>query len=113
MSRFLYIGDSFKHKEVQNFEDGGDCWDVTVYGIIPKRCQINEATIHILERGEWLIITRDANGIIILSGTVDVPLKFIHSRTTGTSSDMNGSRFTFQARQSEPSVILASLPTVA
>ena len=108
----IYIGDSFKHEEVQQFEDGGDCWDVTVSGIIPKRCQINESIIHRLERGEWITVTRDANGIILLSGTVDVPLKFVHSRTTGTSGDMNGSKFTFQSRQSEPSVVLASLPTV-
>ena len=32
-----YQGDHFKTEEVHQLTDGGDCWDVKVSGIIPKR----------------------------------------------------------------------------
>lgn len=108
----IYIGDRFTQEEVHQLADGGDCWDVSISGIIPTRCQLNEKTIHSLERGEWLTLTQDSNGVITLMGSVDVPLKFTHTRTTGTSGDMNGSSFVFSARQPEPSIVLSALPSV-
>lgn len=106
----VYCGDSFVVKEVQSLEDGGELWNVDISGIIPKRCALSEKEIRILERGEWLALTQDSNGCIVLSGTKEVPLKFEHSRTTGTSGEMNGSSFAFHAKESEPSCVLSMLP---
>ena len=108
----VYSDDSFSFSESQSVEDGGDLWNVSVSGIIPKRCQLTESLMNILERGEWLVLHRDANGTIVLSGTTDVPLKFTHARTTGSTGDMNGSQFTFSAKEPSPPVVISSLPTV-
>lgn len=108
----VYGGDSFCFNEVQSVEDGGDLWEVTVSGIIPKRYKLAESDMNVLEHGEWLVLTRDANGTIVLAGTTDVPLKFTHSRTTGTSGEMNGTRFSFGAKEASPSIVLSGLPEV-
>lgn len=104
----VYTGDSFQFSESQSLEDGGDVWEVSITGVIPKRCRLNEKHINTLERGDWLVLSQDSNGTVTLSGTVDVPLKFSHSRTTGSTSELNGSRFTFSAKESEPSIILVN-----
>lgn len=104
----VYAGDSFLFSEAQSLEDGGNIWEVSITGIIPKRCRLNEKQLNTLERGDWLILSQDSNGTVTLSGTTDVPLKFTHSRTTGTSSDMNGSHFTFSAKESEPSLVISN-----
>lgn len=106
----VYQGDSFKTGEVHQLADGGDCWDVTISGIIPKRCALNENVIQTLERGEWLVVVQDANGVMVLYGSTDVPLKFTHSRTSGSSGELNGSGFSFSVRESAPSMVLSSLP---
>lgn len=108
----VYRGDRFKIDEVQKLVDGGDCWEVTIAGIIPKRCSLNDSVIQDLERGEWIVLSQDANGVIVLYGSTDVPLKFTHSRSSGSSGDINGSKFTFSAIESAPSLVLAELPTL-
>lgn len=107
----IYQGDSFKTEEVHQLADGGDCWDVKISGIIPKRCALNENVIQTLERGEWLVLAQDANGVIVMYGSTDVPLKFTHSRSSGSSGELNGSGFSFSAREPAPSMVLSSLPT--
>ena len=71
----VYRGDRFKIDEVQKLVDGGDCWEVTIAGIIPKRCSLNDGVIQDLERGEWIVLSQDANGVIVLYGSTEVPLK--------------------------------------
>ena len=107
-----YQGDRFKTEEVHQLADGGDCWEVKISGIIPKRCALNETVIQKLERGEWLVLAQDANGVIVIYGTTDVPLKFTHSRSSGSSGELNGSAFTFSAKESAPSMVLSALPTI-
>ena len=107
-----YQGDRFKTEEVHQLTDGGDCWDVKISGIIPKRCALNETVIQKLERGEWIVLAQDANGVIVIYGTTDVPLKFTHSRSSGSSGELNGSAFTFSAKESAPSMVLSALPTI-
>ena len=107
----IYQGDRFKTDEVHQLADGGDCWDVKISGIIPKRCALNENVIQTLERGEWLVLAQDANGVIVMYGSTDVPLKFTHSRSSGSSGKLNGSGFSFSAREPAPSMVLSSLPT--
>lgn len=107
-----YQGDHFKTEEVHQLTDGGDCWDVKVSGIIPKRSALNEAVIQKLECGEWIVLTQDANGEIVIYGTTDVPLKFTHSRSSGSNGELNGSTFTFSAKEPAPSMVLSTLPTI-
>ena len=107
----VYQGDRFRTEENHRLADGGDCWDVKVSGIIPKRCSLNENVIQTLERGEWIVLAQDANGVIVLYGSTEVPLKFTHSRSSGSSGDINGSKFTFSAIESAPSMVLSELPT--
>ena len=107
-----YQGDRFKTEEVHQLADGGDCWEVKISGIIPKRCALNETVIQKLERGEWLVLAQDANGEIVIYGTTDVPLKFTHSRSSGSSGELNGSAFSFSAKESAPSMVLSALPTI-
>ena len=108
----IYQGDSFKTEEVHQLADGGDCWDVKVSGIIPKRCALNETVIQKLERGEWMVLAQDANGVIVMYGSTEVPLKFTHSRSSGSSGELNGSAFVFSAKESAPSMVLSELPTL-
>lgn len=104
----VYAGDSFQFSESQSLEDGGDVWEVAITGVIPKRCPLNEKHMNTLERGDWLVLSQDSNGTVTLSGTTDVPLKFTHSRTTGSSSELNGSHFTFSAKEPDPSLIVSN-----
>lgn len=108
----IYRGDAFSHIETQELEDGGEMWDVAINGIIPKRCALNEASLASLERGDWLVLSRDANGVVSLSGTSDVPLKFKHTRSSGSSGEINGSSFTFFGKQAEPSKLITTDITV-
>lgn len=104
----VYAGDSFVLSEIQSLEDGGEVWQVSIEGIIPTRSRLNEKHIRVLEQGDWLVLSQDSNGTVTLSGTAEVPLKFSHSRSTGSTSELNGSRFTFSAKESEPSIILVN-----
>ena len=106
----VYKGDSFKTEEKMSIEEGGCVWNVTVSGIIPKRCRLSEQYIALLEHGEWLALTQDANGVVVLWGTVEVPLLFTHSRSTGTTGEMNGAGFTFSGKEPVASYILSSFP---
>lgn len=108
----VLAGDSFQVSEIHSLADGGELWDISISGFIPKRYQLSENTIRTLEQGDWFTMVRDANGVITLFGSSDIPLKFSHSRNTGNSTERNGSRFIMKAKQSQPSVILNALPSV-
>lgn len=102
----IFADNSFAVSEKQSSADGGDLWDVNISGCIPK----NENThiVELLERGDWLVICQDQNGTVKLYGTVDVPLRFLSDKSSGSPSAMNGIRFTFSAKEPEPSVTLAN-----
>lgn len=103
----IYGDRSFCFTEQKSTDDGGDYWDVTIEGVIPKVCRDNAVLLEKLERGEWLVLSIDHNGTVHLSGSVDVPLMFSSERTTGDAyTALNGSAFTFAGRQPSPSVII-------
>lgn len=102
----VYADSSFTFNETQSLEDGGDLWAVEVAGLIPKRSKLNEKTVCTLERGEWLVLFQDNNGSVVLSGTIDVPLRFLSAKATGSDIEINGNRFTFSGMEPEPSILI-------
>jgi hypothetical protein len=103
----MYANDTFVFNEEKSSTDGGDYWDVDIEGIIPKLCSLNADLKQKLERGEWLVLSKDNNDIVHLSGSVHVPLKFDDTSSSGTLySDRNGTSFKFLGRQKAPSIII-------
>lgn len=104
---------SFSFSEEKGLADGGVYWDVNIEGVIPNINFENQRLIETLDRGEWLVVSMDNNGIVHLSGTIDVPLQFSSSKSSGDSyASLNGIEFSFQCRQPSPSVIV-ELDTLA
>ena len=97
---------SFDEKHV--LEDGGETYAVTIQGVIPRN-ETEAKLINTLERGEWLVLHMDRNGICILSGTKDVPLFFASNRQSGASTAAtNGNAFVFSGQEPAPSVVVES-----
>lgn len=101
----VFADSSFSFTEKQSREDGGELWAVEITGMIPKMHPLNDATIRTLERGDWLVMHRDANGSVQLSGTKDVPLHFLSNKSSGQSST-NGNSFLFSGSEPEPSLFI-------
>ena len=98
---------TFLFTEDQTLEEAGETYNVIIQGCIPKISAANDINIRTLERGEWLVLHQDNNGVIHLSGTKDVPLHFATSKTSGTvAGDVNGNTFNFHAITPEPSLII-------
>lgn len=98
---------SFSFIEQKSIADGGDCWEVTIEGIIPKLNFDTSDIIETLERGEWLVLSQDHNGTVHLSGSVEVPLLFSVERATGDAyASLNGYTFSFSGTQPSPSVVI-------
>lgn len=94
---------SYSFEEIQDSGDGGDTYDMTIQGVIP-RSDADPKLRMVLERGEWLVLHKDRNGTCRLSGSKDVPLHFYSNRTSGkTSANLNGNNFTFSAQEPFPS----------
>lgn len=103
----MYADDSFSHKEEKKHAAAGDYWEVDIEGLVPKWCKGVEGQLEVLDRGEWLVLSRDNNGTVRLSGSVDVPLWFESERNTGMGySDRNGTTFHFTGNQPKPSMTL-------
>ena len=49
----VYANDTYIYKEDKEVNDAGDCWNVSVEGIIPKLSSMNHRLIESLERGLW------------------------------------------------------------
>lgn len=102
----IFADNSFAVSEKQSSADGGNLWEVSISGYIPKN--ENSHIVELLERGDWLVICQDQNGTVKLYGTVEIPLRFLSDKSSGSPSVMNGIRFTFSSKESEPSVTLAN-----
>ena len=72
----VYGDRSFVFSEEKDRADGGDYWDVSIEGVIPNINKENRRLVETLDRGEWLVLSMDNNGVVHLSGTTDVPLSF-------------------------------------
>lgn len=103
----MYADDSFRHHEEKKHGDGGDYWEVDIEGVIPKWCKDVDVQLEELERGEWLVLSRDNNGVVRLSGSVHTPLWFEGERDTGAAyAERNGVTFHFTGNQARPSQTL-------
>lgn len=104
----VYMDSSFSFSEQHDLDEGGDFWQPSIEGIIPKDCMDNASDIETLERGSWMLLSKDYNGICRLSGTEDFLLKFTDTKTTGAAAtDVNQISFTFTGKQDCPSIILS------
>ena len=102
----VYGGNDFKFSEVMSIEDSGNVFAVTIAGYIPRLDSLVE--VDVLERGEWIAVHQDANGNILLTGTRDVPLRFVTTKNTGTASTRNATAFSLQASEPTPSRVATS-----
>ena len=103
----IYPDRSFSFTEQQSVDDGGEYWQVSIEGVIPKLRRDTNLIIEQLERGEWLVLSQDHNGTVYLSGSVDVPLTFSCEKTTGDSyTALNASSFLFEGKQPAPSLVI-------
>ena len=103
----IYADDTFSYTEEQLDSDAGDGYSILIEGVIPKHSNINNKVVEDLERGVWLILTEDNNGVVRLSGDDNVKLKFISNKTTGKKATIrNGISFTLQCVQEDPSVLI-------
>ena len=107
----MYADDTFQHKEVKQRADGGDYWELDVEGVIPKTCKSNDMLLETLERGRWLLLSRDNNGVVRLSGTPQIPLFCDTERSTGTSyAERNGTVFHFTGINMAMSIYYHEIP---
>ena len=96
----MFADDTFQFSETKDVADGGVFYDVAISGIIPKWCGANDSLIEELERGQWLVVTRDNNGTVRLAGSTDNLLRFNTVKDTGTARpERNGIAFTFSGKQ--------------
>lgn len=99
----FYAGQTYNFREEHSLKDNGDCYAVSLAGIVPSHL-VSTATIETLRHGEWLLLHQDTRGRIRLSGTVQIPLRFSSTSDTGSSpAELNGETFSFSATESESS----------
>ncbi|MBQ9641870.1 MAG: hypothetical protein IJV06_09995 [Bacteroidaceae bacterium] len=99
----VFYNAAFVFTEQQELGDGGQLWNVEISGVIPRN-DTDSGIRQRLERGQWLVMHRDRNGCVLLSGTKDVPLLFSSGRSSGGNAGMNGDAFRFSAQEPGPSV---------
>jgi len=103
----MYADDTFQFIEEKDEADGGTFYKVSISGLIPKMEGVNEQLIEELERGQWVVLSRDNNGVIHLSGSADVPLTCTTNKDSGMAfAARNAITFEFSGNQSSPSVII-------
>lgn len=97
----VFDPNEFQFQEDMTIEDGGAQFAVSITGVIKgmrNLCQVRE-----MENGEWLAVHQDVNGTILLSGTKDIPLRFVTSKASGASASRNSVAFTLHSIQTEGS----------
>ena len=97
-------GESFDFIEEQINDARGDGYEISISGVIPQ-ISANKHIIEMLERGEWMVLFKDSNGNVKLSGQEEIPMKFMSKKTTGkTYASFNNISFSFSCVQPDPSV---------
>ena len=99
--------DTFSFSEIHKRDEGGDYFDIAIEGVIPGSAIDDDHIIETLQRGEWMVLTQDQNGVVRLSGNEDVLMSFEDTDTTGAQKrGKNQIQFKFACRSAEKSVIL-------
>lgn len=101
----MYADDTFRFAETKDDSEGGVFYDIAISGVIPKWSPDNDVTIEDLERGEWMVMVKDNNGVVRLAGSEYALLRFNTVKDTGTTrTNRNGIAFTFTGKQPDPSL---------
>jgi len=103
------ICDEFSFSENSVSNDHGDSYELEINGIIPKISGDSTKLMEELERGYWLVLSQDNNGVVRLSGDPDlnILLKLSTQKHTGTKAvDRNGIDVTFSCTQPNPSICI-------
>ena len=103
----VYADESFSFEEPHGRDDHGDYWQPSISGVIPATSFGNAEIIEKLERGEWVVVHKDQNGVQRVSGDEDTPLTFENTSSTGCMyTDRNGCSFTFTGKLGHPSYLI-------
>lgn len=102
----VYAGNDFKFNETMSIEDSGNVFAVTIAGYIPRLDSLVD--VDVLERGEWIAVHQDANGNILLTGTRDVPLRFVTNKSSGSAAGRNATAFSLEASEPTASKVATS-----
>lgn len=98
-----YAGHHYAFTENHTLTEQGDRYDVSIQGMIPRQLT-SEDVMQTLRKGEWIVLHEDARGVIRISGTQLIPLRYSSQQDTGDSPEvLNGETFKFSAIESEPS----------
>lgn len=103
----VYADESFSFEEPHGRDEHGDYWQPSISGVIPAASLDNAEIIEKLERGEWVVVHIDQNGMRRVSGDEDTPLTFDNTASTGSLyTDRNGCSFTFTGKLGHPSYLI-------
>ena len=103
----MFADDTYVFNENKDTDDGGDYYDLSVEGVIPKEVFPNKQIINNLERGQWFVLCQDNNNVVHFCGSEDILMRFNTQKTTGTTYiDRNGIAFSFSCKQPESSEII-------
>jgi hypothetical protein len=106
----VYANDTYIYNEDKEVNDAGDCWNVSIEGVIPKLSSVNNQLMETLERGLWYVLAVDGNGQVHWCGQEDALMLFATNKTSGRSvSERNGTSFTFTCVQDEPTIYISGL----
>lgn len=106
----VYANDTYVYNEDKEVNDAGDCWNVSVEGVIPKLSSVNHQLMETLERGLWYVLAVDGNGQVHWCGQEDALMLFATNKTSGRAvSERNGTSFTFTCIQDEPTIYISGL----
>ena len=79
----VYANDTYSYNEDKEVNDAGDCWNVSVEGVIPKLSSVNHHLMETLERGLWYVLAVDGNGVVHWCGQEDALMLFNTNKTSG------------------------------
>ena len=106
----VYADATYSFVESHGRDEVGDWWQPTMTGTIPKASKDNAVLIEELERGEWVVLCEDNNGVLRLCGDNQTPLSFATESTTGAAAtDINGTTFTFTGKLGHPSPVISEV----
>ena len=72
----VYANDTYSYNEDKEVNDAGDCWNVSIEGVIPKLSPANHQLMEMLERGLWYVLAVDGNGAVHWCGQEDALMLF-------------------------------------
>lgn len=102
-----YDDETFSFSEVHGRDEHGDYWEVNIKAVTPKACLDNALTIEQLERGEWIVVSKDQNGTLRVSGDERTYLFCSSDATSGTAYvDANHTVLTFSGKLGHPSWLI-------